>query len=41
LELGGDFEDVKAAISNIIGKRVYNEEYNDNEGVTRVKLVIA
>lgn len=41
LEIGGDLEDVKTAINNIIGKRVYNEEYNDNEGVIRVKLVIA
>lgn len=40
LELGGDLEDVKAAIGGIIGKRVYNEEYDDEKGVTRVRLVI-
>jgi hypothetical protein len=40
LELGGDLEDVKAAIAGIIGKRVYNEEYDDEKGVTRVRLVI-
>ncbi|WP_286927707.1 hypothetical protein [Flavobacterium sp. UBA4197] len=41
LELGGDLDDIKEAIDSIIGKRVYNEEYDDNDGVTRVKLVIA
>jgi len=40
LELGGDLDDVKAAIAGIIGKRVYNEEYDDEKGVTRVRLVI-
>ncbi|MDR6923628.1 MULTISPECIES: hypothetical protein [Chryseobacterium] len=40
LELGGELEDVQAAINGIIGKRVYNEEYDDEEGITRVKLVI-
>lgn len=40
LELGGDVDDVKEAISTIIGKRVYNEEFDDEKGVTRVRLVI-
>lgn len=40
LELGGDLADVKAGIAGIIGKRVYNEEYDDEQGVTRVRLVI-
>ncbi|WP_294824620.1 hypothetical protein [uncultured Flavobacterium sp.] len=40
LELGGDLDDVKEAIDAIIGKRVYNEEYDDEKGVTRVRLVI-
>lgn len=34
LELGGDLKDVKAAIAGIIRKRVYNEEYDDEEGDT-------
>ncbi|AWH84718.1 hypothetical protein HYN59_06100 [Flavobacterium album] len=40
LELGGDLNDIKEAIGTIIGKRVYNEEYDDEQGVTRVRLVI-
>ncbi|MGQ2983216.1 hypothetical protein [Flavobacterium sp.] len=40
LELGGSLDNVKAAIAGIIGKRVYNEEYDDEQGVTRVRLVI-
>ncbi|MEL1244812.1 hypothetical protein AAEO56_11110 [Flavobacterium sp. DGU11] len=40
LELGGNLNNVKEAISIIIGKRVYNEEYDDEKGVTRVRLVI-
>ncbi len=40
LELGGGLDDVKEAIGAIIGKRVYNEEFDDEEGVTRVRLVI-
>lgn len=40
LELGGDLEDVKKAIAGIVDKRVYNQEFEDEEGVVRVKLVI-
>ncbi len=40
LELGGSLKNVKEAIAAIIGKRVYNEEYEDEEGELRVKLVI-
>ncbi|THF53231.1 hypothetical protein E6C50_03245 [Flavobacterium supellecticarium] len=40
IELSGELEDIKAATAAIIGKRVYNQEYNDEEGVTRVRLVI-
>lgn len=40
IELAGDLENVKEAIAAIIGKRVYNQEFEDEEGVTRVKLVI-
>lgn len=39
-ELGGSLKNVKEAIAGIIGKRVYNEEFEDAEGVLRVKLVI-
>lgn len=40
IELSGELEDIKAATDAIIGKRVYNQEYIDPEGVTRVKLII-
>ncbi|MCW4468133.1 hypothetical protein OGH69_04075 [Flavobacterium sp. MFBS3-15] len=40
LELGGKLDNVRQAISAIIGKRVYNQEFDDEEGVTRVRLVI-
>jgi len=40
LELGGSLNNIKEAIDAIIGKRVYNEEYDDEKGVTRVRLVI-
>lgn len=40
LELGGSLDNIKEAIDAIIGKRVYNEEYDDEKGVTRVRLVI-
>ncbi|MNU83701.1 hypothetical protein D3C71_734060 [compost metagenome] len=40
LELGGDLENVKEAIASIIGKRVYNQEFEDEKGETRVRLVI-
>ena len=40
LELGGSLKNVKEAIAGIIGKRFYNEEFEDAEGVLRVKLVI-
>ncbi|UUC44899.1 hypothetical protein [Flavobacterium cerinum] len=40
IELSGELDDVRAATDAIIGKRVYNQEYVDSEGVTRVRLVI-
>lgn len=40
LELAGSLEDVKQAIDALIGKRVYNEEFEDEKGETRVRLVI-
>ena len=40
LELGGNLDNVKKAIDELIGKRVYNQEYDDEQGVTRVRLVI-
>jgi len=40
LELGGNLDNVKEAIGELIGKRVYNQEYDDEQGVTRVRLVI-
>jgi len=40
LELGGDLDDVREAVATIIGKRAYNEEYTDDRGDVRVKLVI-
>lgn len=36
---GGDLEDIQN-LKSIIGKRVYNEEFVDEEGQTRVKLII-
>ena len=41
LELGGDLENVKEAIAALIGKRAYNQEFEDEEGEMRVRLVIA
>lgn len=40
LELAGDLEEVQSAVNSIIGKRVYNAEYTEDDGQTYVKLVI-
>lgn len=40
LELGGDLDNVKEAIASIIGKRAYNQEFEDEKGEVRVRLVI-
>lgn len=37
--MGGDLENLQA-LKSIIGKRVYNEEFMDENGKTRVKLII-
>jgi len=36
---GGDLEDIQN-LKSIIGKRVYNEEFVDEEGQTQVRLII-
>ncbi len=38
-ELGGELEDLKKA-QEIIGKKVFNREFKDEDGQTRVKLAI-
>ena len=40
LELAGDLDNVKEAIAALIGKRAYNQEFEDEEGQLRVKLII-
>ena len=40
IELGGTLEDIKNAISSIIGKRVFNSDYIGEDGQTYVKLNI-
>lgn len=39
LELGGYLEKMKTA-KEIIGKKVFNREFKDKEGITRVDLII-
>ena len=36
---GGELDDIRN-LKSIIGKRAYNKEFVDNEGQTRVKLII-
>lgn len=40
LELAGNLKNVREAINAIIGKRVYNYEYTNDDGRTFVKLAI-
>lgn len=40
IELGGTLENIKKAISSIIGKRVFNSDYIGEDGQTYVKLNI-
>lgn len=37
--LGGELDSIQS-LSSIVGKRAYNQEYVDEDGHTRVKLVI-
>ncbi|MCG8573793.1 MAG: hypothetical protein MI810_02820 [Flavobacteriales bacterium] len=37
--LGGELDDIQS-LKSIIGKRVYNKEFVDEEGQTRVQLII-